>query len=171
MQSYLFVGEKSQVDQRVAQFLSTHQVFLLTYPVHSIEDARALISHTTLSYGQDVAFLLSEFDQASEQAQQALLKTLEEATDRTFFLLTAATLSSILPTILSRCQIEEFYTNSTIASVSSVPDFFSKPIGQRLLIVSKLTTRESALDFVSSLLSFSRDTSSSSILPHIVSCN
>ncbi|MCV0404232.1 MAG: hypothetical protein K5924_11120 [Chloroflexi bacterium] len=48
--------------------------------------------------------LIEQADQASEQIQNALLKVLEEPTDRHTFILVADEPSNLLPTIRSRCQ-------------------------------------------------------------------
>lgn len=48
--------------------------------------------------------LVEHADRASEQIQNALLKALEEPTDRHVFILVADDLSRLLPTIRSRCQ-------------------------------------------------------------------
>jgi DNA polymerase III subunit delta' len=49
--------------------------------------------------------LLLDFEQANANAQNALLKTLEEAPERVILLLIAGTPESLLPTITSRCEI------------------------------------------------------------------
>jgi DNA polymerase III subunit delta' len=49
--------------------------------------------------------LLLRFDQASAGAQNALLKTLEEAPERVVLLLTANSAEDLLPTIVSRCEV------------------------------------------------------------------
>jgi DNA polymerase-3 subunit delta' len=48
--------------------------------------------------------LLHEFHQANSQAQNALLKTLEEPPARVILILTADSAQSLLPTIVSRCE-------------------------------------------------------------------
>ena len=48
--------------------------------------------------------LILNADLMNIQAQNALLKMLEEPPERTFFILIASTLSTLLPTILSRCR-------------------------------------------------------------------
>lgn len=50
--------------------------------------------------------LLANADRMTPQAQNCLLKTLEEASAGTHFILTCDSERSILPTILSRCRIE-----------------------------------------------------------------
>ncbi len=49
--------------------------------------------------------LLLNFHQANANAQNALLKTLEEAPRKVILLLTADSAESLLPTISSRCEI------------------------------------------------------------------
>ena len=49
--------------------------------------------------------LLVRFQEANPNAQNALLKTLEEAPEKVILLLTADTAESLLPTISSRCEV------------------------------------------------------------------
>jgi DNA polymerase-3 subunit delta' len=49
--------------------------------------------------------LLLRFQEANANAQNALLKTLEEAPQRVILLLTADSSESLLPTIVSRCEV------------------------------------------------------------------
>ena len=49
--------------------------------------------------------LLLHFEQANASAQNALLKTLEEAPERVVLLLTANSAEDLLPTIVSRCEV------------------------------------------------------------------
>ncbi len=48
--------------------------------------------------------LILRFEEATASAQNALLKTLEEAPERVILLLTASDAESLLPTIVSRCE-------------------------------------------------------------------
>lgn len=52
--------------------------------------------------------LITDADQMNTQAQNALLKELEEPPQKTFFVLTARDRSGLLPTILSRCRTLRF---------------------------------------------------------------
>jgi DNA polymerase-3 subunit delta' len=49
--------------------------------------------------------LLLHFEGATDNAQNALLKTLEEAPERVILLLTSDSAENLLPTIVSRCEI------------------------------------------------------------------
>jgi hypothetical protein len=54
--------------------------------------------------GERRVVLIEHADQANEQTQNALLKALEEPTDRHIFILVADEAARLLPTIRSRCQ-------------------------------------------------------------------
>jgi DNA polymerase-3 subunit delta' len=71
-----------------------------------IEQVRALERAAALrSYGGGTkVFLVLGADALQPQAANALLKTLEEPTPETLFLLTATDAGCVLPTIVSRCQ-------------------------------------------------------------------
>jgi DNA polymerase-3 subunit delta' len=49
--------------------------------------------------------LLLNFEAANANAQNALLKTLEEAPDKVILLITASSTEELLPTIVSRCEV------------------------------------------------------------------
>ncbi len=53
-------------------------------------------------------FIIREADRITPQAQNALLKTLEEPPPGTFLILLAASLERLLPTTCSRCQVIPF---------------------------------------------------------------
>jgi len=72
-----------------------------------IDQVRELQHHLSLSpyiAPYRIALLL-DFQRATTQAMNALLKTLEEPADKVVLLLTADALENLLPTIVSRCEI------------------------------------------------------------------
>ena len=95
-----------------------------------IDQVRALQHRLSLAPyggGHRIAFLL-DFQNANPNAQNALLKTLEEAPDRVILLLTADTPEGLLPTIMSRCEVmrlrplppeEAFHYLSSLAGVDA----------------------------------------------------
>ncbi len=58
--------------------------------------------------GRAKVFIIREADRATIQAQNALLKTLEEPPGNTVIVLLATILDRLLPTTLSRCQLARF---------------------------------------------------------------
>ena len=75
-----------------------------------IEQIRTLEADAALaSYeAQWKVFILDRAERMTEQAANALLKTLEEPARGTVFILLTSTVSALLPTIVSRCQTVTF---------------------------------------------------------------
>ena len=73
-----------------------------------VDDAEAIVEKSTQSpMISDVKiFLIKDIDNATIQAQNKILKTLEEPTKSTIFLLTATNESKVLPTVISRTRKE-----------------------------------------------------------------
>jgi DNA polymerase-3 subunit delta' len=78
----------------------------------SVERIRALLYelHLKVSEGGAKVLILDNAEYLSEQAQNIFLKGLEEPRDNTYFCLITASLSRLLKTIQSRCQIWHFDT-------------------------------------------------------------
>lgn len=72
-----------------------------------VEQVRAL-QHTLSLSPYEARYrvaLLPDFERATASAQNALLKTLEEAPEKVILLLTAESAENLLPTIVSRCEV------------------------------------------------------------------
>jgi len=74
------------------------------FKVDSVRELQHTLSLTPYESTRRVAILL-RFQEANENAQNALLKTLEEPPDKAILLLTADTPENLLPTITSRCEL------------------------------------------------------------------
>lgn len=69
-----------------------------------VEDIDELMQGVLIKpFGEFKIYLIHNFDTTTPQAQNKLLKTLEEPPENTVFLLAANSLSTVLPTIRSRC--------------------------------------------------------------------
>ncbi len=75
--------------------------------INSIREIRRESSMSTFDKRRRV-FIVSQADQMGEEAAKTLLKTLEEPSGDTMFILTTAHRDALLPTILSRCQDVRF---------------------------------------------------------------
>jgi DNA polymerase-3 subunit delta' len=75
-----------------------------TLKVEQIRDLQRTLSLSPYEGAYRVALLL-RFQEANPNAQNALLKTLEEAPSKVVLLLTADSAESLLPTIVSRCEV------------------------------------------------------------------
>lgn len=75
-----------------------------TIKIDALRGVIDALSRHSLEGGNRV-ILIENAERMTMQAQNCLLKTLEEAEEHTFFLLTADVESAILPTIRSRCRV------------------------------------------------------------------
>ncbi len=74
--------------------------------------------------GRAKVFVIREADRITAQAQNAMLKTLEEPPETTFLVLLVSALDRMLPTIRSRCHVTPFGTLP--------PEFIAHKLGELL---------------------------------------
>jgi DNA polymerase-3 subunit delta' len=79
--------------------------------IHPIENIRKLIDEVALPpYEAPVkVFIIHDADHMLPYSSNALLKTLEEPSPQTYFILLTSSLESMLPTIVSRCRKLAFF--------------------------------------------------------------
>jgi len=75
-----------------------------TIKIDALREMIDALSRHSLEGGKRVV-VIEDAEKMTPQAQNCLLKTLEETTEGTYFLLTANSESALLPTIRSRCRI------------------------------------------------------------------
>jgi DNA polymerase III subunit delta' len=88
--------------------------------IEAIRDLQHQLSLTTNSAGYKVA-IIDEAERLNKTAQNALLKTLEEANERVVLILVASDERKLLPTILSRCQKIKFGIVSDAKLSENIP--------------------------------------------------
>lgn len=89
------------------------------------------------------------------EAQNALLKTLEEAPDATLIIVQVLNAEEILPTILSRCKVIELSSKKENVDTSRALKILNSEdgIGNRLKLAQDLSKdKNEALDFLESLI-------------------
>lgn len=107
-----------------------------------IEDIKELQKEMVFSPFKEqkqIAYIL-DANKLTTQAQNSLLKTLEESSDSTVYILIAEIEKSLLPTVLSRCL--KIYTQniSTYEEISEEPDILSMDLIEafaKIEIISK----------------------------------
>lgn len=125
----------------------------ITFTLQKIEDARELKKITKFSFNQKTAIVINDIDKSSEEALNAFLKNLEEPNENLIYILTASNLSSVLPTIVSRCQvIKTLNPKSEILNKSQIAKFLNSKLNQKFEMVGKIKEREDAIKFVENLI-------------------
>lgn len=151
MHAYLIVGEGEGVERKIAVLLQETSAFPLRFELTKIGDVRDLLEFTKLSQPRKTAIIAESIHLASEEAQNALLKSLEEPPQNLLYILTTPREDLVLPTILSRCTL--IYTDHQNPEKNSgYEDFLRLPIGERLQAISKIQKREDAVIFLTSII-------------------
>ncbi len=99
-----------------------------------IDEVRELQSRVYLKPRGEKALYLAAFGVLSNQAQNALLKLLEDPPSHAFIVLGVATPRTLLPTILSRVQVLDTQTR-TSALHTDAKELLSASLPQRLILL------------------------------------
>ena len=92
-----------------------------------VDEVRDLVRRSALAPSGDrwQVLVVEDSDRLTDQACNALLKTIEEPTPRTVWLLCAPTVEDVLPTIRSRCRV----VTLTTPSATEVAEFLVRTLG------------------------------------------
>jgi DNA polymerase III, delta subunit len=128
-------------------------VSITEYDRFGVDDARALKTRSSQTpLGPRQVFVIAT-NQLTREAQNGLLKLLEEPPADTHFILVVPTIAALLPTVRSRV-LYAGTAHETVSALTSAEQFYHATIGERLALVSKLGTdkdRQGARAFVSAL--------------------
>jgi len=151
MHAYLLVGNNNSQQKKVLEELSHAQ--RLNYSLQKIADVQNLHKLTKLSLKSKTAIVVNDFQLATEAAQNAFLKELEEPQKNIVYFLLATNTSNILPTIQSRCRIIEIGEEAvTDKDTEFFEDFFHKELADKLTEIYKIRTRDQARSFLTKII-------------------
>ncbi|MBI2018645.1 hypothetical protein HYS96_02955 [Candidatus Daviesbacteria bacterium] len=118
-----------------------------------IEQARAIKGHFSLkpyqSKGRSV--VLADATNLTIEAQNALLKTIEELPKDALFILGADSDAKLLPTVVSRCQIinlQDQPDTPDVDNMEKVEKLLAASMEERFEYIEKLKNREEFLHFL-----------------------
>jgi DNA polymerase III gamma/tau subunit len=133
--------------------------------IEQIRELQKFLSRKPYQYENQITIILNA-DKLTIQAQNALLKTLEEPPAHSLIFLTTNNKNKLLPTIISRCQIFNLVDHQKAKIKSKerkeVLKFLRKllkaSVGKRLQMIEPYTnSRENALNFLEKALFSLRD--------------
>lgn len=162
MHAFLFVGATRShrgevIEQKLAEWgIQPFDRVIIENELSSlgIANVRALIERLKLKPYQShySVAIIRDAEKLTHEAQQALLKTLEEPPPHARLLLETANSAPLLPTIVSRCEIVDLGASNEYSSNDLMNCFKTlehltrqKSIGQRLKIINDIAkTKEEA---------------------------
>jgi DNA polymerase-3 subunit delta' len=112
-----------------------------------IAEARIIKEHFSLKpySAKGRSAVIENANAMTDEAQNALLKTIEELPQKAILILGASSDSNLLPTILSRCQIMYLSLSENKIDTSSVVKLLTLSLEERFEYVEKLKNREELL--------------------------
>ncbi len=153
MHAYLLISSEID-DQKITKIALEHESKVIEFQIEKIEQVRELFKFTKLSLNQKIAIVIKNIDIASTEAQNALLKELEEPQEKLIYILTAKSLENVVSTVVSRSQVIEDLRSKMQdpKETEKATEFIQKSIGEKLTTISKIKTREDAKKFIDMLI-------------------
>lgn len=153
MHAYLIIGTGSEEVKGSSRKLAEKlKAKILEFPISKISETRELRNITKLSFNSPTAILINSVDEATEEAVNAFLKNLEEPQENIFYILTASSLKSVLPTIVSRCEVIKLTARQNKEKDKDSEKFLDMPVGKKLALIDKIKDRGEAKIFVQNLI-------------------
>lgn len=132
--------------------------------IGSIREVKRLISLKPYR-SHTKAVVIKEAQTLTIEAQNALLKTLEEPPEHTIIILLVSTnVEALLPTVISRCQViqlpttnPELLKDEVELMAQQLAVFLENGVGERLVLAEKVTKdRETATSWLENMILISR---------------
>lgn len=154
MHAYLIVStNKNETGSEVEKIQKNFKAELIKKPIVKIEDVRSLNSFTSLHLNKPTIIFIENVENATTEALNAFLKNLEEPQENLFYVLTCESPYKVLPTILSRCQIIKTKVDlKKFGSFESANKFIEMTPGNKISYLSKIKSRDEAIDFLKNLI-------------------
>ena len=162
MQSYLIISPNNSFIEeeldKIKKGLDVSAFDLLDFNSESalgIDDAKNIIKkgiHKPYN-SKNALVIIRSFNNSTIEAQNALLKYLEEAPSFLTIILVSSSEKNILSTIFSRCQIIKEKNQSRKSSDFDLNQIFKLSPGQRLKYIhDNIDSKEKAVEFLNSLI-------------------
>jgi len=159
MHAYLIIGSgiglKTKIEEKTKQGKTVE--FLFT----KISDVRELSKFTKFKLTEKTAIVLKDFDSASEEAQNAFLKALEEPQENLTYILTVNNIDHVLATIVSRCEVIEVQSEKLeikSEDKDQISKFINAEVGEKLKITSTINKRDEGTHFIKNLILVTHET-------------
>lgn len=137
---------------------SNHVDYLKVEPdksvgIDEVRTVQSFASHPPIQSKEKIILILDSHT-LTQEAQNALLKILEEPPSYLKIILTATHLQNFTETLLSRCQIiRDLNTNrENLKSTGILSQMLSLPAPARLNLITEIKTKEAAISYCQTLI-------------------
>jgi hypothetical protein len=134
------------ITQNGHQIINNPDLFEVSeYKIAVIRQISKFLSQKPISHSTKIV-LIQKAEDLQTESQNALLKNLEEPGENNYFILTTNHPNSLLPTIISRCQLINYHDTATTSFPLLTP---SKELGVRLMQSENLVNgREGTISYL-----------------------
>jgi len=137
---------------------SNHVDYLKVEPdksvgIDEVRTVQSFASHPPIQSKEKIILILDSHT-LTQEAQNALLKILEEPPSYLKIILTASHLQNFTETLLSRCQIiRDLNSNQeNLKSTGILSQMLSLPLPARLNLITEIKTKEAAISYCQTLI-------------------
>ncbi|MDO8523775.1 MAG: hypothetical protein Q7R74_00930 [bacterium] len=117
-------------------------VLRVSFPELSVDDARAIASFASLKSVGEAKYIIVSFGRATGEAQNALLKVVEEAPGNSIFFFCVDSAGHLLPTLRSRCVVVSVSGHiQETEEEGEAKEFLKEGYAERLKRVEKIVQR------------------------------
>jgi hypothetical protein len=155
MHAFIISSKKPSFwEEKTDEILSQNKASKYPFELLTIENVRRLEKFTRLSHNKKMAVIITSFENASIPAQNAFLKSLEEPQENILFILLVSSENLLLPTVLSRALLikDTSVPVPTKKDIFLAKKFFSLTTSEKLHFTSKITSRQDAIEFTTTLI-------------------
>lgn len=159
MHAFLIIGNnETLVSSEIKNLANKYQVVVkLPFSLKRVEDSKELKRLTKFSYSKKTAIILSGFDEATNETVNSVLKNIEEPNNNLVYILTAKSTESVLPTIISRCEVittDGVNLNLDPEEKKEIEIFLKLNSSKRFEYLGKIKERSDAIKLVENLIKY-----------------
>ena len=155
MHAYLIIAKSEKsINEAIIKLSENLKAKVLGFSVRKIDDARNLITFLNFTIPEKTLIVIKDFQNATEECSNALLKSIEEPQENIIFAIQATNENTISATIRSRCRIISTLSEIYESEYKDIEDFLKMDTAERFAYFDDKKKREDALEFAGRLISY-----------------
>lgn len=162
MHAHLIVSHDNSAGiKKAEEIAASNNSKIINYTLLKIEDAKEIKKITKFSFSESTAIIINDIDSATNEALNAFLKNLEEPNTNLTYILIAKSIDSVLPTIVSRCEVIRINNsdlgdtkdgNGVVNSNNEATNFMKLDLNDKLSFISNIKDRDEAKKFIENII-------------------
>lgn len=153
MHAYIVVGRDApSIEKELSKLAEKLGATNINVEVKKISEVRNLSVSLSTKKSERTLIVVKGLDSASTEASNSFLKLLEEGKTNVNFAVVVNSTHSLLPTIVSRCQIIRVKEKVKYSVSPDIKEYLDMDVGEKMNYVRNIKDRQSALAFIGEYL-------------------